>query len=438
MHQSVFERRRKEFMTKMKGGVAIFPSAPVRNRNGDVDYDYRQDSDFFYLTGFEEPESFCVLLPGNAKYEYLLFVRNRDKEKEIWNGLRSGVEGAIEKFRADMAFTVDRLEEILPEFLQNAPVLYFPLHRYPEADQRVFGILDVVRQKHRAGIYPPSEIVDPGLILSDMRLIKKPEEMESFSRAVEISAKAHVEAMKAVAPGMYEYEIQAVIEYVFRSNGALRNGYSSIVGSGPNSCILHYTHNNRLMQDGDMLLVDAGAEFDYYSGDITRTYPVNGKFTPEQKAVYEAVLHAQMTAIAASRPGVSFMQVHEVALHTLIEGLIELRLLSGSVEENIENQKYQKYFMHRTGHWLGIDVHDVGKYKQENSWRILEPGMVMTVEPGLYVSGDDEHEAFRNIGVRIEDDVMITEGEPRILSASCPKRITELEEILGSRSRILQ
>jgi Xaa-Pro aminopeptidase len=296
--------------------------------------------------------------------------------------------------------------------------------------------MEVVRQKARAGIYPPAEIVDASSIISEMRLVKKPDEMESFQKAVDITAHAHTEAMKGVAPGMYEYEIQAILEYNFRKHGSPRNGYPSICGSGPNSCILHYTENRRQMQNGDLLLVDAGTEFDYYSADITRTYPVNGKFTPQQRDVYEVVLHAQLTAIAAARAGVSFMQVHEISRDTLTEGMISLGLLSGSLGENLENQNYQKYFMHRTGHWLGLDVHDVGKYKKDDSWRVLQPGMVMTVEPGLYISGDDEHEAFRNIGIRIEDDVLITENGPRVLSAACPKRVADLETILGTKASL--
>lgn len=434
MNQEIFAKKRKEFMGKMNGGVAIFASAPVRPRNNDVDYDYRQDSDFYYLTGFEEPESIAILAPGHPKYEYVLFVRPRDKEKEIWNGFRAGTEGAIQKYGAEMAQTIDKLEEILPEFLENTPTLYYTLNRYPETDQRIFAILSRVKQMHRLGIHPPSQIVDPSVTLAEMRLIKKPEDVDILQHAVEISAKAHMAAMKATKPGRHEYEIQGVIEYMFRKNGSLRNGYSCIVGSGPNSCILHYMNNDRQMQDGDMLLIDAGAEYGYYSGDITRTFPVNGKFTPEQKAVYEVVLEAQKKAIAAAKPGNTMMYVHETATRALTDGMISLGLLSGTVDENIENENYRKYYMHRTGHWLGIDVHDAGRYKQGDGWRVLEEGIVCTVEPGLYIGSEDEHEAFRNIGVRIEDDVLVTREGPRVLSALCPKEIKDLEEIVGTKA----
>lgn len=421
-------------MARMNGGVAIFGSAPVRLRNGDVDFEYRQDSDFYYLTGFEEPDALCVLAPGNSKYEYALFVRPRDKEREVWNGYRAGVEGAMQDYRAEIAYTTDKLEESLGEFLYNAPSLFYALNRYPEWDRRIFDVIDKVKQLHRQGIYPPTSIIDPSTILGDMRLFKKPDELEVIQHAVEISAQAHLSAMKTTRPLKYEYEIQAVVEYAFRSKGSMRNGYPSIVGSGPNSCILHYVSNNRQMQTGDLLLIDAGAEFDYYTGDITRTFPVSGKFTPEQKAIYELVLDAQQKAIEAVKPGNTIMQVHEMTVQNLTEGLLSLGLLTGSVEENIKEEYYKKYYMHRTSHWLGIDVHDAGRYKGPETWRVLEPGMVLTVEPGIYIAPDDEHEAFRSIGVRIEDDVLVTPDGPRVLSASCPKQIAELESIVGKGS----
>jgi len=417
-------------MKRMSSGIAFFASAPVRLRNGDVEYEYRQDSDFYYLTGFEEPESFCVLAPGHSKHEYVLFVRPRDKEKEIWNGFRAGVEGAMERYGAELAYPIDRLTEILPEFLENAGTLYYQINKTPDLDQKIFAMVDSIRHKYRTGVYPPVEIVDPSRTLESMRAIKSPGEIALIQQAAEISARAHIAAMKSARPGMHEYEIQAVIEYVFRSNGASRNGYPSIVGSGPNTCILHYVENKRIMNDGDLLLIDAGAEYGYYTGDITRTYPVNGRFSAEQKAIYEVVLDAQNKAIHASRTGTSFLQVHETALNALTEGMIHLRLLEGSLQENLENKRYSKYFMHRTSHWLGMDVHDTGMYFNGNQSRILEPGMVMTVEPGIYVG--EENNRFRNIGIRIEDDILIAEGDPMILSASCPKEIADLENIIGT------
>lgn len=421
-------------MSQMGGGVAVFPAAPVRPRNQDVDYEYRQDSNFFYLTGFEEPESMCVLAPEHPKYEYILFVRPRDKEKETWTGLRAGVEGALQDYHADMAYPIEELETLLPQFLQDVPVLHYSLNRYPEADQKIFHVLESMRQMQRAGVYPPSEIHDPVEVISEMRLFKKAEDIEVLKKAIDISTLGHVSAMKSVAPGKYEYEIQAILEYVFRSGGSMRNGYPCIVGSGPNTCILHYNQNNRQMNDGDLVLVDAGAEWDYYTGDITRTYPVNGKFTAEQRDVYQLVLNAQERAIEACRPGNTHHSVHELAVQVLTQGMIELGLLSGSLEENIENENYRKYYLHRTGHWLGMDVHDTGKYRIANQWRKLEEGMITTVEPGIYIPANDEHARFRNIGIRIEDDVLITSKGPSVLSATCPKEITELESILGMKS----
>jgi Xaa-Pro aminopeptidase len=435
VNQTIFEKRRKEFMQQIGGGLALLMSPPVRSRNHDVDYEYRQDSNFFYLTGFEEPQSVCVLAPGHPKYEYILFVRPRDKEKETWTGLRAGVEGAFQDYHAEMAYPIDELENILPEFLRDVRTLYYSLNRYPEADQRVFRILDSVRQFQRAGIYPPSQITDPSEIISEMRLIKRAEDIEALQNAVDISIQGHIAAIKSVAPEKHEYEIQAVLEYVFRSRGSMRNGYPCIVGSGPNTCILHYNNNNRLMKDGDLLLVDAGAELDYYTGDITRTYPVNGRFTPEQADVYELVLQAQKDSIAACKPGIAHQAVHEIAVNTLTEGMIHLGLLRGSVEENIATENYKKYYLHRTGHWLGMDVHDSGKYRVNNKWRLLEEGMVTTVEPGLYISSEDEHVSFRNIGIRIEDDVLITANTPRVMSEACPKEVRDLEPLLGVNAK---
>ncbi len=419
-------------MNRMQSGsIAILAAAPASIRNGDVEHEYRQDSDFFYLTGFEEPEALCVLLPGHPRHEYVLFVLQRDKEKETWTGLRSGVEGAIQDFNAEMAHGIEKLDDIVPEFLQNASALYYQINKNRELDRKILAMIEFVRQKYRSGVYPPSLIVDPSRILEQMRVIKSTEEIQMLRRAAEISAKGHTAAMKAVRPGMYEYEVQAIMEYVFRSNGSRRNGYPSIVGSGPNTCILHYTNNNRTMLEGELLLIDAGAEFDYYTGDITRTYPVNGRFTPEQRAVYEIVLEAQKKAIFAARPGVNYAQVHALAVEALTEGMIQLGLLSGTLKENLENHNYTKYFLHRTSHWLGMDVHDAGVYKNGDQWRSLEPGMVLTVEPGIYVGTDDDSR-FRNIGIRIEDDVLVTEDEPLVLSADCPKEIHDLECLIGT------
>ena len=434
MDQQVFANRRQQFMRHMQAGsIAIFAAAPVRVRNGDVEYEYRQDSDFYYLTGFDEPESLCLLMPGHAKYEYVLFVRQRDKEKETWTGRRAGVEGAIQEYGAEMAHPIGKLDEILPEFLQNVSALYYQLNKNRELDSKILAMIDFVRQRYRSGIYPPSLLVDSSRILEQMRVIKSQEEIQTLQKAAEISANAHKAAMEAVRPGLYEYEIQATLEYVFRAGGSTRNGYPSIVGSGPNACILHYTRNNRMMQNDDLLLIDAGAEFDYYTADITRTYPVNGKFSSEQRAVYEVVLNAQKKAIYVARPGVNIAQVHAIAVEALTEGMIDLGLLKGNLKENLENQNYTKYYLHRTSHWLGMDVHDTGVYKTGDQWRMLEPGMVLTIEPGIYVGAEDESR-FRNIGIRIEDDILVTEDEPVVLSAACPKEAGELESLIGSKA----
>jgi Xaa-Pro aminopeptidase len=427
---NLFEKRRQHFMQQIDG-VAVFFAAPVRKRNHDVDYEYRQDSDFYYLTGFEEPESVCVLSPSNPVQQYTLFVLPRDKEKETWTGIRNGVEGAIQNYRANRAYTINELQDVLPQLLQNGKRLFYSLNKDAEADRIILTVLEKMKSMQRLAVEAPTEIVDPSEILSEMRLIKTPEDLECIQKAVDISVQGHIAAMKAAAPGKYEYEIQAALEYVFRSNGSRRNGYPSIVGSGPLTCILHYNSNNRKINDGDLLLIDAGAEYGYFTGDITRTYPANGKFTPEQKAVYEIVLEAQKNAISKALPGSSFIAVHEAAVETLTKGLISLRLLNGSYEENIEQESYKKYFMHRTSHWLGMDVHDAGKYRKNGEWRNLQQGMIITVEPGIYI-GDDETGRFKNIGIRIEDDVLITENEPKVLSAKCPKQISELENLVGS------
>ncbi len=418
-------------MNRMQSGIALFAAAPVHIRNTDVDHEYRQDSDFYYLTGFEEPGAICLLAPGNTKHEFLLFVRPRDKENEQWAGLRAGVEGVILKYGAEMAHPVDKISEILPEFLENASCLYYQLNKNAQLDQTILSLCDAIRPKYRWGIYPPSQIIDPTRILADMRVIKTSDELTVLRKAVEISCRAHSAAMKAARPGKTEYQIQAIIEYVFRSRGSSRNGYPSIVGSGPNACILHYTENRRTLADGDLLLVDAGAEFEYYTGDITRTYPVSGKFTPPQRAVYDIVLHTQKKVIDAVAPGITYNELHSLTVREITQGLIDLNVLTGSVDENIENDNYKKYFMHRTGHWLGLDVHDPGKYFNGHESRVLEPGMVLTIEPGLYFHEDCPVEDLKYIGVRIEDDILVSKSGPEILSAACPKEVHDLEAIIG-------
>lgn len=434
--KELFKARREQFMSRMDGGIALFFAAPVFIRNHDVEFEYRQDSNFYYLTGFEEPESICVLAPEHDDARFMLFVRARDKARETWTGHRAGAEGAMEVYGADKAWTVDQAEAMLKDLLGNTGKLYYSIGKYAEADARILALYRALSAMYRVGIHPPAEMVDPASILWDMRLFKQPADLKLLQQAIDISALGHRAAMEAAAPGKYEYQVQAAMEYTFRRNGSQRNGYPSIVGSGPNGTILHYIENNRQIRDGELVLIDAGAEYGYFSADITRTFPAGGKFTAEQKAVYSAVLSAQKKAIQMCRPGNTVMAVHDVALLALVESMVDLGLLQGNVQENIENKTYEKYYMHRTSHWLGMDVHDVGKYKNGDQWRKLEEGMVLTVEPGIYIGADDEHERFRNTGIRIEDDVLITRQGCEVLTAACPKEVGDLEELIGKKASV--
>ena len=421
--------RRRELVRQHIGdGVLVVPSAPTTLRNNDVEHEYRQSSDFFYLTGFEEPSSVLVLRGGKPD-GYTLFVRRRDPEREIWDGRRAGTEGAIAKYGADAAFTIDELDQKLPELLEDVTRLYYCLGVQRDFDERVLRVIERMRARGRSGAEWPTEIVDPRTVLHEARLEKSEHELGRMRRAAEITAAAHTAAMRAARPGMYEYEIEALLFAHFRREGSQRVAYPSIVGSGPNATILHYRENDRRMQDGDLLLIDAGAEYGYYAADVTRTFPVNGKFSPAQRAIYQIVLDSQLAAIDASRPGRTLEDVHEVASRVIAEGLIALGLVSGSVDEVIEEKRLKPYYMHRTSHWLGMDVHDVGRYQKSGKPRLLEPGMVLTVEPGIYVAEDDPTAPpeFRGIGVRIEDDVVVTSGEPEVMTAACPKTIAEVE-----------
>jgi len=427
-----FADRRNDFGAQMEpGSVAVLFTAPTYPRNGDVSHDFRFESDFFYLTGFAEPGAVAVIRPGHEQ-PFVMFVRPRDPAKEIWDGKRAGVDGACNDFGANIAYPLSELAKRLPSLIENTSALYFALGRHAPDDELVMDALRDVRRRVRTGVRAPTQIIEPGTLLHEMRLRKRPDEVETMARACELSAAAHVEAMKQAKPGQYEYEIQGLLDYQFRKGGSPRNGYPSIVGSGPNACILHYIENNRQMEAGDLLLIDAGAEVDGYSADITRTFPVGGTFTEPQRQVYEVVLDAQEKGIAACTTDHTFMQIHETALQALVEGMIRIGLLSGTPAEVIENKSYTRFFMHKTGHWLGMDVHDVGAYKDDaGNWRTLEPGMVTTVEPGLYISpsDDDAPEQFRGIGIRIEDDILVTDGAPRNLTAGVPKSVAEIEAL---------
>ena len=425
--------RLTEFMSKMEPhSVAIIFSAPEFLRNADTDYEFRQDSDFYALTQLNEPESVAVISPGHATHKYVLFVRPRNKEMEIWNGLRAGVEGAIREYGADAAYDITQLGQVLPKYLEGNQRLYYRFGLREENDLRVIKYLNSLKAAIRAGKQPPSTIIDPSSLLHELRLRKSAEEIAHMRTAARISAEGHIAAMKACKPGMYEYELEALVEYVFRSKGATGNSYQSIVGSGFNSTILHYNTNNAQIKDGDLVLIDAGAEYKMFAGDITRTFPANGKYSKAQQAVYELVLHSNKEVIKMIKPGESFMALHEKTIEIITQGLIDLGLLAGDPKENAERKTYERFFMHRTGHWLGMDVHDVGRYKLEDGWRKIEPGMAFTVEPGIYIQpGTPSASAeFYNIGIRIEDDIVVTEDGCEVLTSLVPKEVSEVETLM--------
>ena len=414
--------------------IAIVPTAPVRQRNRDIEYIYRPDSDFYYLTGFPEPEAVAVFIPGRSQGEYILFCRERDAEMEQWHGARAGLEGACTDYGADDAFPIGDMDDILPGLIENRSSVYYAMGYEPEFDKRVIGWVNQVKARStRSGANSPAEFVALDHRVHEMRLYKSAAEIRTMRRAGEISADAHVRAMRVCRPGMREYQLEAALNYEFTDAGCIAPAYPSIVASGSNACVLHYITNRDVMRDGDLVLIDAGAEFEGYAGDITRTFPVNGKFTPEQRTVYETVLAAQYAAIDAVRPGNDWNAPHVAALAVLVEGLVDMGLLQGLPEEIIEKDGYREFYMHRTGHWLGMDVHDVGDYKIEGAWRMLEPGMVTTVEPGLYIPSHDGIPAeWRGIGVRIEDDVLVGKEGPDVLTGGVPKEVTEVEALVGS------
>jgi Xaa-Pro aminopeptidase len=432
MDTKLFHKRRRELMDTMGEGVAILPTAPVCRRNRDVDFPFRPDSDFYYLTHFPEPEAVAVLVPGRPHGEYILFCRERDAEREIWDGRRVGLDGARDDYGADDAFPIDDIDDILPGLLENRPKVFYSMGRNAEFDARLMDWVNEVRAKARAGVSAPGEFVDLDHLLHEMRLIKRPEEIRLMKKAAKISVQAHHRAMRACKPGKMEYEIEAELLYEFKKGGSPFPAYPSIVGGGANGCILHYTENSGALRDGELLLIDAGAEIDGYAADITRTFPVNGRFRGEHKAIYEVVLAAQLAAIDQAQAGKHWNEPHETAVRVLTEGLKELGLLNGDIDAHIEAGDYKRFYMHRTGHWLGMDVHDVGDYKVEGQWRLLEPGMVLTVEPGLYIAAGnpDVDPRWWNIGVRIEDDVLVTNGGHEVLSADAVKRPDDIEAMM--------
>ena len=425
--------RRKNFASRMQNGVAIIPTAPECLRNRDAHYPYRFDSYFYYLTGFREPEGVLVIVAetNQSESKHILFCRDKDETREIWDGFRYGPEVAKETFGFDVAYSISRLDELMPEILANQPRLYYAVGQDATWDARITGWINQVREQVRKGVSAPAKFYDSRLLLDEMRLIKSTEEIEVMKNAAVISTEAHRRAMHLVRPGMHEYEIEAEVLYTFRQRGAQAPAYTSIVAGGANACILHYIENNMKLKDGDLLLIDAGCEFDGYAADITRTFPVNGKFTPVQKDVYDLVLSAQAAAIAAVKPDNTWDDPHQAALKELVQGFIDFGLCQGSVDAVIESEDYKRFYMHRTGHWLGLDVHDAGDYKLKGSWRSLKPGMTLTVEPGCYIRpGDNVPPHLWNIGIRIEDDVVVTETAHEILTVAAPKSIDEIEELM--------
>ena len=430
-----FAKRRRQLMRIMGAdAIAILPAAAVRYRNRDAEYPFRQDSDFYYLTGFVEPEAVAVLAPHREHGEYILFCRDRDPVMEVWHGRRAGTDGARRAYAADDAFPITDIDDILPGLIENRERVYYSMGYSPDFDQRVMGWVNRIRAKARGGSHAPVEFVALEHVLHDMRLFKSAAEVKVMRRAAQIAAAAHRRAMQAARPGMLEYEVEAELLHEFRRNGAW-TAYNSIVGGGANGCILHYTENDAPLNDGELLLIDAGAELHGYASDITRTFPSNGQFSPAQRAIYELVLAAQHAALEQARPGRHWNDPHDAAVRTLTEGLVKLGILKGKVKDLIRKESYKRFYMHRTGHWLGLDVHDVGDYKVGDQWRVLEPGMVFTVEPGLYIPAGSKGVAKKwwNIGVRIEDDVLITKGGHEVLTRAAPKTVAEIEAIMARR-----
>ena len=427
-------RRRKELMQQMEpDSIALLCAAPQSTRSNDTEYLYRQNSDFYYLTGFVEHDAVLALIPGREQGEVVLFCQEKDKTRELWTGILTGPEQAITQLQIDDAFPIGDIDDILPGLIEGRQRVYYSMGKDPRFDQRVMDWVKIIRGKARQGAHPPGEFLVLDHLLNEMRLIKSPMEIKLMEKAGAISAQAHKRAMAVCRPGLHEYHLEAELLHEFVRSGSRAPAYNNIVAGGRNACILHYVENNAVLRDGDLVLIDAGCEYEYYAADITRTFPVNGRFSKEQKALYEIVLNAQLQAIKAIKPGAAWDEPHNVTVRIITEGLVSLGLLKGNVQELIAKDAYKAFYMHRAGHWLGIDVHDVGDYKIDDKWRLMEPGMVTTIEPGIYIAPDymDVDKKWRGIGIRIEDDVLVTRTGHRILSEGAPKTVEEIESFMA-------
>ena len=430
-----FLERRSELSEKVLDNSAIIvASSPVKSRVSATDYLYRQDSNFYYLSGYEEPESILLIRPYEKNDNFIIFCRDRDPLKEQWDGFRSGQKGAIEDFDADKALSISSVDSLMPELLEGAQNIYYSMSSPCGLDTRISTWIDQIRLNTRAGAEPPQNLLSLDSVIHEMRLLKSDEEITVMKQAAEITTEAHIRAMKAVKPGMFEYQLEAEYLYAFNKNGARSPAYNSIVGGGNNACILHYVENNSELKDGDMVLVDAGCEYKYYASDVTRTFPVNGSFTEEQKQIYSVVLEAHRQSMDQLKPGNKWNLAHEKSVEVIVEGLIDLGIIKSNKQKAIESGEYSKFYMHRIGHWLGMDVHDVGSYKQDGDWRDLEEGMVMTIEPGIYIldSLEDVDDKWKGIGVRIEDDVLVTKNGFEVLTPDVPRSIEDVENTVQS------
>lgn len=438
INKQEFARRRRALMAQMEpDSIAIIPAAGEVTRSRDTEYPFRQNSDFHYLCGFPEPDAVLALLPGRSHGEVVLFCRDRDPATEIWTGYRQGPEGACRNYGADDAFPIDDIDDILPGLIEGRQRVYYAMGHNADFDRQVMQWVNAIRARVRSGAQPPGEFLDLDHLLHDLRLYKSAAELRVMREAGRITADAHVRAMRICRPGLFEYQLEAEIQHEFAWRGARFPAYNSIVGGGGNGCILHYIENSQALRDGDLVLIDAGCELDGYAADITRTFPVNGRFSKPQRALYEVVLAAQDAAIAAVRTGRHWNEPHDATVRVITQGLVDLGLLDGEVGELIETEAYKPFYMHRAGHWLGLDVHDVGDYKVGGEWRVLEPGMVMTVEPGIYVSPHNEDVApqWRGIGIRIEDNVVVIRDGFEVLTDGVPKAVDAIEKLMAESRR---